>query len=73
MFPLCNFSSIFPGGQLTPFALMCGRPRAAIAANALPLSFYVGGRNDARSSSAGVEIARAPFVFPINSEIRMLA
>ena len=26
MFPLFNFSSIFPGGQLTPFAPMCGRP-----------------------------------------------
>ena len=29
MFSLFNFSSIFPreGGQLTPFAPMCGRPR----------------------------------------------
>ena len=26
MFSLFNFSSIFPGGQLTPFAPMCGRP-----------------------------------------------
>jgi len=26
MFLLFNFSSIFPGGQLTPFAPMCGRP-----------------------------------------------
>ena len=26
MFTLFNFSSIFPGGQLTPFAPMCGRP-----------------------------------------------
>ena len=26
MFPLFNFSSIFQGGQLTPFAPMCGRP-----------------------------------------------
>jgi len=26
MFSLFNFSSIFPGGQLTPFASMCGRP-----------------------------------------------
>jgi len=26
MFSLCNFSSIFTGGQLTPFAPMCGRP-----------------------------------------------
>jgi len=26
MFPLFNFSYIFPGGQLTPFAPMCGRP-----------------------------------------------
>ena len=25
-FSLLNFSSIFPGGQLTPFAAMCGRP-----------------------------------------------
>jgi len=28
MFLLFNFSSIFPGGQLTPFAPMCGRPWA---------------------------------------------
>jgi len=26
MFSLFNFSSIFPGGQLTPFAPMYGRP-----------------------------------------------
>jgi len=26
MFSLFNFSSIFPGGQLTPFAPMCGCP-----------------------------------------------
>ena len=26
MFSLFNFSSIFQGGQLTPFAPMCGRP-----------------------------------------------
>ena len=26
MFSLFNFSSIFPGGQLTPFASVCGRP-----------------------------------------------
>ena len=26
MFSLFNFSSIFPGSQLTPFAPMCGRP-----------------------------------------------
>ena len=26
MFSLFNFSSIFPGGQLTPSASMCGRP-----------------------------------------------
>ena len=26
MFLLFNISSIFPGGQLTPFAPMCGRP-----------------------------------------------
>jgi len=26
MFSLFNFSSIYPGGQLTQFALMCGRP-----------------------------------------------
>jgi len=26
-FSFFNFSSIFPGGQLTPFAPMCGRPR----------------------------------------------
>ena len=26
MFSLFNFSSIFPGGQLTPFGPMCGRP-----------------------------------------------
>ena len=26
MFLHFNFSSIFPGGQLTPFARMCGRP-----------------------------------------------
>ena len=26
MFSLFNFLSIFPGGQLTPFAPMCGRP-----------------------------------------------
>ena len=26
MFSLYNFSSIFPGGQLTPFVSMCGRP-----------------------------------------------
>jgi len=26
MFSLFNFSSIFPGGQLTPFTFMCGRP-----------------------------------------------
>ena len=26
MFSLFNFSSIFPGAQLTPFAPMCGRP-----------------------------------------------
>ena len=26
MFSLFNFSSIFPGGQLIPFAPMCGRP-----------------------------------------------
>ena len=26
MFSLFNFSSIFPGGQLTPFAPMCERP-----------------------------------------------
>ena len=26
MFSLFNFSSLFPGGQLTPFAPMCGRP-----------------------------------------------
>ena len=26
MFSFCNFSSIFPVGQLTPFAPMCGRP-----------------------------------------------
>jgi len=26
MFSLLKFSSIFPGGQLTPFAPMCGRP-----------------------------------------------
>jgi len=26
MFLLFNFSSIFPGGQLTRFATMCGRP-----------------------------------------------
>ena len=26
MFSLFNFSAIFPGGQLTPFAPMCGRP-----------------------------------------------
>ena len=25
-FRFLNFSSIFPGGQLTPFAPMCGRP-----------------------------------------------
>ena len=28
VFSLFNFSSIFPGGQLTPFAPMCGRPWA---------------------------------------------
>ena len=28
MFSLFNFSSIFPGGQLAPFAPMCGRPWA---------------------------------------------
>ena len=28
MFSLFNFSSIFAGGQLTPFAPMCGRPCA---------------------------------------------
>ena len=27
MFSLFNFSSIFPGGQLIPFAPMCGRLR----------------------------------------------
>jgi len=26
MFSLFNFLSVFPGGQLTPFAPMCGRP-----------------------------------------------
>jgi len=26
MFSLCNFSAIFPGGQLTPFAPVCGCP-----------------------------------------------
>ena len=26
MFPLFNFSSIFPGGQLTLFVPVCGRP-----------------------------------------------
>jgi len=26
MFSLFHFSSILPGGQLTPFAPMCGRP-----------------------------------------------
>ena len=26
-FALFSVSSIFPGGQLTPFAPMCGRPR----------------------------------------------
>ena len=32
MFSLFNFSSIFPGGQLTPFTPMCGRPcRHALA------------------------------------------
>ena len=30
MFSLFNFSSIFQGGQLTPFAPMCGRPRKRI-------------------------------------------
>ena len=30
MFSLFDFSSIFQGGQLTPFAPMCGRPRKRI-------------------------------------------
>jgi len=30
MFSLFNFSSIFPGGQLTQFAPMCGRPWARL-------------------------------------------
>ena len=29
-FRFLNFSSIFPGGQLTPFAPMCGRPWWAV-------------------------------------------
>jgi len=33
MFSLFNFSSIFPGGQLTPFAPMRGRPCVKIIAD----------------------------------------
>jgi len=35
MLSLFNFSSIFPGGQLTPFAPMCGRPRRLLSFRSL--------------------------------------
>ena len=35
MFSLFNFSSIFPGGQLTPFAPMCGRPWSTLTRDEL--------------------------------------
>jgi len=38
-FSLFNFSSIFQGGQLTPFAPMCGRPWLQAALYTLHLYF----------------------------------